>query len=81
MLKESSIFAVKYCACLVLGHPDPIYIARFNSLWSDGFLEDLLSSAVTGLALGPYVKWDDVFGLLDKLGDVTVSSGLNLLLS
>lgn len=44
----------------------------------DAFLEVVLSSAVSGLAPGPYVKWGDVFGVLDKLGEVTLSSGLNL---
>lgn len=46
----------------------------------DAFLEAVLSSAATELAPRLYVKWDGVFGVLDKLGDVTVTSGLTLLL-
>lgn len=47
----------------------------------DAFLEDVLSSAVIGLAPGVCNEFNDVFVLLDKLGDMTVSSGLNLPLS
>jgi len=82
MWEKSSIFALKYCVCSKLGNPDPIYVVRFGSLWAVmPFWKMCFHQLLLGLLRGHVMKFSDAFGLLDKLGDKTASSGLNLLLS
>lgn len=80
--EKSSIFAINYWACLKLGNPDPIDVVRFGTLWTlMPFWKMWFHQLLLGLLQGHIMIFSDVFGLLDKLGDITVSSGFNLTLS
>ena len=82
MWEESSGFATKYCIWSQLGNSDPIYVARVSTSWTlTPFWKMCFHQLLLGLLQGHIMKFSDVFGLLDKLGDMTVSSGLNLPLS